>query len=309
VVFLDVTIAGCPPQKQPFLWSAQICAFITLSGVNSADTIVPGPANPQAFNRYSYVFNNPLKYIDPNGHCPSPSVPGGTGAENRAARAESGRCNALVNTILNSWDKTDYWKTKWPDKAAFKKHLGDSPTTDYNFFLPYWMEYLYYEKEWDAAQRHNSTPCTGCSGKVESDLADYVAVTYGAGFAPGVGISEVSIIVDQYWNVYIRLASSVNTRGFSASIGDAFVNTSPDGNLFGQRVDLDSLNVSEAEKVRLLQGVLTGHSASASGTWWAGPGASIGLQAPYNVTAEAVIGAPGLAVSPWSYTFLIREAK
>jgi RHS repeat-associated protein len=35
----------------------------------SADTIVPDMSNPQAFNRYSYVANNPLKYIDPSGHC------------------------------------------------------------------------------------------------------------------------------------------------------------------------------------------------------------------------------------------------
>jgi hypothetical protein len=34
----------------------------------SADTIVPGAANPQAYNRYSYVLNNPLRYIDPSGH-------------------------------------------------------------------------------------------------------------------------------------------------------------------------------------------------------------------------------------------------
>jgi len=35
----------------------------------SADTIVPEPSNPQALNRYSYVRNNPVKYIDPSGHC------------------------------------------------------------------------------------------------------------------------------------------------------------------------------------------------------------------------------------------------
>jgi RHS repeat-associated protein len=34
----------------------------------SADTIVPGPANPQAFNRYSYVLNSPTNRIDPTGH-------------------------------------------------------------------------------------------------------------------------------------------------------------------------------------------------------------------------------------------------
>jgi RHS repeat-associated protein len=34
----------------------------------SADTIVPSPGNPQDFNRYSYVRNNPLIYTDPSGH-------------------------------------------------------------------------------------------------------------------------------------------------------------------------------------------------------------------------------------------------
>jgi hypothetical protein len=31
---------------------------------------VPNPTNPQRWNRYSYVANSPLNYIDPSGHLP-----------------------------------------------------------------------------------------------------------------------------------------------------------------------------------------------------------------------------------------------
>ena len=34
------------------------------------DPIVPAPGYPPALNRYSYVYNNPLKYVDPSGHSP-----------------------------------------------------------------------------------------------------------------------------------------------------------------------------------------------------------------------------------------------
>lgn len=34
----------------------------------SADTIVPSAGNPQTLNRYSYAYNNPLRYSDPTGH-------------------------------------------------------------------------------------------------------------------------------------------------------------------------------------------------------------------------------------------------
>jgi RHS repeat-associated protein len=34
----------------------------------SADTVVPSPRDPQAFNRYLYAGGNPLKYVDPSGH-------------------------------------------------------------------------------------------------------------------------------------------------------------------------------------------------------------------------------------------------
>jgi hypothetical protein len=48
----------------------------TLGRFVSADSIVPGAGNPQAFNRYAFVFNNPLRYIDPTGHASIPSCAG-----------------------------------------------------------------------------------------------------------------------------------------------------------------------------------------------------------------------------------------
>ena len=56
----------------------------------SADTIIPNPYDLRAFNRYSYVYNNPLKLFDPTGHDPegendnTPSTP----AENTDTPAE-----------------------------------------------------------------------------------------------------------------------------------------------------------------------------------------------------------------------------
>jgi RHS repeat-associated protein len=47
-------------------------AFFQWDGETRQEHNVPmGPANPQALNRYSYVLNNPLRYVDPTGHITS----------------------------------------------------------------------------------------------------------------------------------------------------------------------------------------------------------------------------------------------
>ncbi|MCB0079144.1 MAG: RHS repeat-associated core domain-containing protein, partial [Anaerolineales bacterium] len=39
-----------------------------LGRFTQADTIVPEPSRPLAFDRYAYTYNNPVRYTDPSGH-------------------------------------------------------------------------------------------------------------------------------------------------------------------------------------------------------------------------------------------------
>jgi RHS repeat-associated protein len=41
----------------------------TVGRFTQADRIVPNPLNSQAWNRYAYGLNNPLRYTDPSGYC------------------------------------------------------------------------------------------------------------------------------------------------------------------------------------------------------------------------------------------------
>ena len=80
------------------------------------DSIIPNPANPQSWNRYSYVENRPILFNDPFGHdsvcgysysdpecaevhpAPTPTVPLGGGG--------NGGCNGVPDCGLNNDDDT-----------------------------------------------------------------------------------------------------------------------------------------------------------------------------------------------------------
>jgi len=96
----------------------------------SADTIVPDPANPQSFNRYAYVLNNPLKYTDPSGHFEVPMDEDGNLVE---------ECGELCQ-LLEFQDFEDFaawWRTcpetwqnilidaRWGDMVSFTWNYVD----------------------------------------------------------------------------------------------------------------------------------------------------------------------------------------
>lgn len=82
-------------------YDAQLGRFL------SADSIVPDTTNPQAFNRYSYVYNNPVKFVDPSGHAGLPYQFDGGGAppppaDPQAAAEAAARAQAVMTNIANT---------------------------------------------------------------------------------------------------------------------------------------------------------------------------------------------------------------
>ena len=85
------------------------------------DPIVPVPGNPQALNRYSYVYNNPLRYTDPSGHDPL-----GEDWENEWRKNHPGqeltdhhRRLRLLSLLIRGTEEDGSWSER--DWAAFDK--------------------------------------------------------------------------------------------------------------------------------------------------------------------------------------------
>ena len=74
----------------------------------SPDTVVPDAKNPQAWNRYAYVVNNPLKYNDPSGHCFFLCAVMG-GAIGAIAGAVGYTANGI--TTGSGWNSDAYWNS------------------------------------------------------------------------------------------------------------------------------------------------------------------------------------------------------
>jgi RHS repeat-associated protein len=69
----------------------------------SADSIIPNPANPQSYNRYTYVENRPLNLVDPSGHRSCTGEEAATGDET---------CNQNYTEWSTEDENYAYWEER-----------------------------------------------------------------------------------------------------------------------------------------------------------------------------------------------------
>jgi hypothetical protein len=92
----------------------------------SADTIVPEPGNPQSLNRYSYVYNNPLKFVDPSGHSGYPP-----GCEHSQQCMDWWDKASLVGFVGKDWNveqKTQVIEGAWAVAQGFERTAREQQT-------------------------------------------------------------------------------------------------------------------------------------------------------------------------------------
>jgi len=133
------------------------------------DTIVPNPGDAQAFDRYAYVLNNPLKYNDPSGHCVNIFT------DPDDVDYDNGDCWRWVNTMLNTWDDTDYWSNRFGTKENFLKYVALTPSNDNEFFKTQFFLFLNSD-EGKALYDHTTVPSK--DPVVTSHPVDAVGVGY-----------------------------------------------------------------------------------------------------------------------------------
>jgi RHS repeat-associated protein len=114
--------------------------YPTIGRFISPDTIVPNPMNPQAFNRYAYALNNPLRYIDPTGHRmmiappPPPRIIIDPGPPTTPPSPEPSPTPSLPIAPTQQVIPTEHGPAKPPDTIEHKPNVFEMAYETYEIF-------------------------------------------------------------------------------------------------------------------------------------------------------------------------------
>lgn len=242
----------------------------------SADTLVPDPGNPQSLNRYSYSYNNPVKYVDPSGHCTGD--PDGVGNIQ-----EQNDCWRMVRTIDNMW--SEYWAGRFVDQETLW-YLAGVEGLD----AEYWaQEVLLYDSSdfYQDLQQHQ--PMREELPPV--DFGDYTVFT-ATGLPLGVLFGGAKLIYDDDGNLYVN-AHIGTAPTLSLERGDIYID---EGDMLsGGLSPIDSLTVEEQEVV--IVDALSGWSVTPLSAGYKGLDGSISYvpTTDYLFTEAGIMILPGVA--------------
>jgi hypothetical protein len=94
----------------------------------SPDTLVPEPGRAVDYNRFAFVRGNPLKYVDPSGHCAV--------NEDGSRSGDDAECWQLADAIYAMWDADAWWHDRYGvDRDYFMNTLAGMTDLDTN-----WMQ-------------------------------------------------------------------------------------------------------------------------------------------------------------------------
>jgi len=100
-----------------------------------ADTVVPGAGNPIAYDRYAYVFYNPLNYVDPSGHWVCNDLSDPACAETASELATVYQYIGLLDADFDTSILPDWIPTR--DQDLFLAYVYLFTQTDEIYYGPY----------------------------------------------------------------------------------------------------------------------------------------------------------------------------
>jgi RHS repeat-associated protein len=87
------------------------------------DRDIQDPYNTKSYNRYGYVLNNPLKYIDPTGEDSEGNPPNG-GCVECSYSGYASLVASIFQTLHSNWD--DWGIKDWSNRNLNIKNIGNS---------------------------------------------------------------------------------------------------------------------------------------------------------------------------------------